>query len=96
MKFRRGFKIEEGEKVLVVEDVIIIGGFVREIIEIVEEYRGEIVVVVGIVDRSGGKVEFGYFLKIFFIFEIEIYEFEECLFCKEGIFIVKFGSRKSK
>ncbi|ADQ04728.1 orotate phosphoribosyltransferase [Caldicellulosiruptor owensensis OL] len=96
MKLRRGFKIEEGEKVLVVEDVVTTGGSVREIIEIVKEYRGEIVAVAGIVDRSGGKVDLGYPLKTLLTLEIETFDPEECPLCKEGIPIVKPGSRKTK
>ncbi|WP_039766822.1 orotate phosphoribosyltransferase [Caldicellulosiruptor sp. F32] len=96
MKLRRGFKIEEGEKVLVVEDVITTGGSVKEIIEIVKENGGEIVGVAGIVDRSGGKVDLGYPLKTLLTLEIETYEPDDCPLCREGIPIVKPGSRKMK
>ena len=37
MVIRRGFHIEKGEKVLVVEDVITTGGSVREVMELVED-----------------------------------------------------------
>ncbi|AZT90328.1 orotate phosphoribosyltransferase [Caldicellulosiruptor changbaiensis] len=96
MKLRRGFKIEEGEKVLVVEDVITTGGSVKEIIEIVKENGGEIVGVAGIVDRSGGKLDLGYPLKTLLTLEIETYEPDDCPLCREGIPIVKPGSRKMK
>ncbi len=96
MKLRRGFKIEEGEKVLVVEDVITTGGSVKEIIEIVKENGGEIVGVAGIIDRSGGKVDLGYPLKTLLTLEIETYEPDDCPLCREGIPIVKPGSRKMK
>lgn len=94
MRLRRGFKIEEGEKVLVVEDVITTGGSVSEIIEIVKEYKGEIVGIAGIVDRSGGKVKFEYPLKTLLTLNIENYEPHECPLCKEGIPLIKPGSRK--
>ncbi|WAM30597.1 orotate phosphoribosyltransferase [Caldicellulosiruptor naganoensis] len=96
MKLRRGFKIEEGEKVLVVEDVITTGGSVKEVIEIVKESRGEIVAVAGIVDRSGGKVDVGYPLKTLLTLNIETYEPDSCPLCREGIPLVKPGSRKVK
>ena len=52
---RRGFKIDNGEKFVVVEDVVTRGGRVQETIDIVRA-RGGIVSVVGvIVDRSGDK-----------------------------------------
>jgi len=96
MKLRRGFKIEEGEKVLVVEDVITTGGSVKEVIELVKESGGEIVAVAGIVDRSGGKVDLGYPLKTLLTLNIETYEPDNCPLCREGILLVKPGSRKIK
>jgi len=96
MKLRRGFKIEEGEKVLVVEDVITTGGSVKEVIELVKESGGEIVAVAGIVDRSGGKVDLGYPLKTLLTLNIETYEPDTCPLCREGIPLVKPGSRKVK
>ena len=55
MTLRRGFSISEGDKVLVVEDVITTGGSVKEVMETVEESGGEVVGVAVIVDRSNGK-----------------------------------------
>ena len=56
MMLRRGFSISEGEKVLVVEDVVTTGGSVKEVMETVEDLGGEVVGVAVIVDRSNGKV----------------------------------------
>ena len=56
MVIRRGFHIEKGEKVLVVEDVITTGGSVREVIELVEDAGGNILGVGVLVDRSNGTV----------------------------------------
>ena len=56
---RRGFKIERGEKILVVEDVVTKGGRVLETIEIVHANGGYVVGVAAIVDRSNGAVKFG-------------------------------------
>lgn len=57
---RRGFKIERGEKILVVEDVVTKGGRVQETIEIVHSHGGYVVGVAAIVDRSNGTVKFGF------------------------------------
>ena len=43
MSLRRGFVINPGEKVLVVEDVTTTGGSVREVIEVVKKYNAKIV-----------------------------------------------------
>ncbi|MEE9574146.1 MAG: orotate phosphoribosyltransferase [Candidatus Neomarinimicrobiota bacterium] len=57
MKLRRGFEIEKGERILVVEDVLTTGGSINEVIEIVKENEGKVSGVGVVVDRSGGNVE---------------------------------------
>ena len=56
MVIRRGFHIDKGEKVLVVEDVITTGGSVREVMDLVEEAGANILGVGVLVDRSNGTV----------------------------------------
>ena len=56
---RRGFKIAEGERLLLVEDVVTKGGRVRETIDIVRSHGGEVAGVAMAVDRSGGTLELG-------------------------------------
>jgi orotate phosphoribosyltransferase len=58
MTLRRGFEINKGEKVLVVEDVVTTGGSVEEVISVVRENGGEVVGVGFIVDRSNGTKKF--------------------------------------
>lgn len=57
MKLRRGFEIEKGERILVVEDVLTTGGSINEVIEIVKENKGKITGVGVVVDRSGGNIK---------------------------------------
>ena len=56
MKLRRGFEIEQGERILIVEDVLTTGGSINEVIEIVKRNDGKIAGVGLVVDRSGGKI----------------------------------------
>ena len=56
MVIRRGFHIDQGEKVLVVEDVITTGGSVKEVINLVEDAGGNILGIGVLVDRSNGTV----------------------------------------
>ncbi|MCJ8191344.1 orotate phosphoribosyltransferase [Sphingomicrobium aestuariivivum] len=51
---RRGFALEKGAKVLMVEDVVTTGLSSREAIEAVAEEGGEVVGEVSLVDRGGG------------------------------------------
>src|SRR5438067_10333494 len=55
LTLRRGFKIDNGEKFLVVEDVVTRGGRVHETIDIVRAHGGAVTAVGVIVDRSGNK-----------------------------------------
>ncbi|MBK1877007.1 orotate phosphoribosyltransferase [Pelagicoccus mobilis] len=55
LELRRGFKIAEGEKVLIVEDVVTRGGRADEAIEIVKQNGGVVAGVGVLVDRSQGN-----------------------------------------
>ena len=56
---RRGFKIGNGEKILVAEDVVTKGGRVQETIDIVRAHSGAVAGVAMVVDRSNGAVDLG-------------------------------------
>ncbi|NLZ38311.1 MAG: orotate phosphoribosyltransferase [Firmicutes bacterium] len=94
MTLRRGFTIEAGEKVLVLEDVVTTGGSVREVIDLVGAWGGEVIGVGSLVDRSNGKVDFGVPYHALIRFNVNAYRPEECPLCKQGIPAVKPGSRK--
>ena len=57
--FRRGFALEAGEKVLLVEDVVTTGLSSREAIAAVEQAGGKVIGAAAIVDRSGGSADLG-------------------------------------
>lgn len=96
MTLRRGFTIEPGQRVLVVEDVVTTGGSVREVLALVKACGGDIVGVGSIVDRTGGKIDFGVPYKSAFSMDITSYEADDCPICKTGAPLVKPGSRGSK
>jgi orotate phosphoribosyltransferase len=54
-EFRRGFRIEPGERVLLVDDILTTGGSLLAMIPAVEALGGEIVECAVLVDRSGGR-----------------------------------------
>ncbi len=94
MTLRRSFEIIQGEKVLVVEDVTTTGSSVREVIGIVNSRQGKVVGVGVLIDRSGGKVDFGIKTEKLLTVDIKTYLPEECPLCKKGIPTVKPGSRE--
>ena len=93
MRLRRGFGIERGEKVLIVEDVITTGGSVLEVKEAVEKSGGEAKAVASLVNRSSGRFKPG--IPYYYCVEVEIpiYKPEECPLCEKGIPVAKPGSR---
>lgn len=95
MKLRRGFSINPGEKILVVEDVVTTGGSVRETIAAVRELGGQVAGVGVLVDRGGGTLDLGVKIEALMIQEVVSYVPEECPLCKEGSVAVKPGSRKA-
>lgn len=94
MTLRRSFEINQGEKVLVVEDITTTGSSVREVMDIVKSREGKVVGVGVLIDRSGGKVDFGVKTEKLLTIDIKTYSPEECPFCKKGIPVVKPGSRE--
>jgi len=93
MTLRRSFEIKEEEKVLVVEDVTTTGSSVREVIDIVKSRKGRVVGVGVLIDRSGGRVNFGVKTEKLLTVDIKTYLPEECPLCKKEIPITKPGSR---
>lgn len=54
-EFRRGFRIEPGERVLLVDDILTTGGSLLAMVPPVEAAGGEIVACLVMADRSGGR-----------------------------------------
>jgi orotate phosphoribosyltransferase len=90
---RRGFKIEKGEKILVVEDVVTKGGRVKETMDIVYQHGGYIVGVATIVDRSNGNVKFGVPFLSLLSLNVETFEPDKLPPDLKGIPVVKPGSK---
>jgi orotate phosphoribosyltransferase len=96
LTLRRGFSINEGENVLVCEDVVTTGGSVFEVIDIVKNSNAKVAGVGFIVDRSNGKVDFGTSQLSTVKLDVKSYLAEDCPLCEKGIELVKPGSRKIK
>jgi len=93
MTLRRSFEIKKGEKVLVVEDVTTTGSSAREVIDIVKSRQAKVVGVGALIDRSGGKVDFGIRYEKLLTIKMNTYEPDNCPLCKNKIPITKPGSR---
>jgi len=58
-QLRRGFTIEKGARVLLVEDIVTTGLSSRECLEAIREFPGDVVGAACLIDRSSGKAELG-------------------------------------
>lgn len=94
MQLRRGYTLQKGEKVVIMEDVITTARTIKETIAAIEEYGVEVVAVGCIVDRTCGKT--GLNIKSLLKIDPVTYEPDNCPLCKESIPLVKPGSRGEK
>jgi len=92
LALRRNLTINKGGKLLVVEEVVPRDGRVQETIDIVRGRGGEVVAVGTLVDRSGGRANFGVPLVSLLKLEIETFEAGTCPLCREGKPLKKPGS----
>jgi orotate phosphoribosyltransferase len=94
--FKRGFTIEPGTRVLIVDDVMTTGKSIFEVIDLVEKYDATIVGIGEFLDRSGGKVKFKYPFKALATVTADDWEPADCPLCAKGDPITQRGSRKFK
>src|SRR6266480_5863728 len=94
-ELRRGFTLHSSERVLIVDDVLTTGLSLRETLSAVERFQPEIVGIEVLIDRSGGDsiTQFGVSCLALLTVLARTYYSEECPMCKEGIPIVKPGTR---
>lgn len=93
MVLRRGFQIEPGEATVVVEDVITTGGSTREVVEICAASGARLIAAGSIIDRSGGSADVGVPRIALQTMQVVAYQPDQCPLCREGIPVLKPGSR---
>ncbi len=93
MKIRRGFHLEDGEKVVIAEDVVTRGTSLLEVIKVVEEAGGKVTGLTSIIDRTSGEVELPLPLHSLARVKVETWEPGDCPLCQQGLDVVKPGSR---
>jgi orotate phosphoribosyltransferase len=93
MVLRRGFALEAGEGVVVVEDVITTGGSTLEVIGAVRAAGATVLAAGSLVDRSGGRAELGVARRSLLSLDVPTYPAEACPLCASGGKPEKPGSR---
>lgn len=95
MQLRRGFAIERGARVLVVEDVVTTGGSVQEVVRLVRAAGAEVVGVGSIIQRAASSpfdVRYESLLRV----QAVAWDVPDCPLCKQGLPAVKPGSRPGR
>jgi len=93
--FKRGFSLAEGQRALIVDDIVTTGRSMVEVIRLLESYKATIVGVGALLDRSGGAVNLGYPLTALTTVSADSWAPGECPLCKDGVELTQRGSRKS-
>lgn len=94
MTLRRGFTVQAGERILVVEDVITTGGSTRDTISALSTAGAKVVAAASIIDRSGGAADVGVPRFSLATLNVPAVSAENCDACSRGEAAVKLGSRK--
>lgn len=93
MTLRRGFSLQKGETVVVVEDVVTTGKSTREVMAVVEAAGARVIGVAALVDRSGGRHGFEVPFESLLRVAVETWSASACPLCAAGSEAVKPGSR---
>ena len=93
LMLRRGFSLEPGETVVVIEDVVTTGGSTRETIEVARAAGARVVGAGAIIDRSGGLQRLDVPFHALAELSLPTYEPASCPLCLAGQPVVKPGSR---
>jgi orotate phosphoribosyltransferase len=91
-RFRRGFNIAPGERVLIVDDITTTGGSLREMLDEVNRHQGQVVAIAVLVLREARPVDLGVPVFPLLRLDIPTYDPANCPMCARGIPIIKPGS----
>ena len=89
--FRRGFSIEAGERVLIVDDILTTGGSLLEVINAVKQLNAVVAGIGVLVDRSDQEIALDapFFSCLRSI--TKTYKADECPLCSMGVPLVRLG-----
>ena len=92
-ELRRGFRLEPGQQVLLMEDVVTTGLSSREAIAAITAAGGEVIHAASLVDRSNGKADLGVPFTPLIRLDVPIYQPDALPPELEAIPAIKPGSR---
>lgn len=92
-RLRRGFRIEPGQKVLMVEDVVTTGKSSMEAVACVQKAGGEVVAEASLIDRSNGAHSLPFPLISLLTLQVQTFTADAVPAALAGVEAVKPGSR---
>ena len=92
MVLKRDFKIEEGEKVLIVDDVLNAGRLTGEAAILARRYGAKTVGIVAIVDRSVNSIPINVPIRALISYPLQLFTPEKCPLCKQKLPLTIPGS----
>lgn len=95
MTLRRGFKIREGERIVIVEDVVTTGKSTKETAEVIKQHGGLVFGFASILNRSGKANPFDSSYESLLKLDLETWEESRCPLCASGVPLDSPGSRYS-
>ncbi len=93
LALRRGLSMREGEKVLMVEDVITTGGSVRELSKLVNDAMATVVGIGALIERGEDR-GFEVQKKVLLRLDASAWEEPDCPLCRKGVKLEAPGSRR--
>lgn len=93
---RRGFEVEKGERVLLVDDVLTRGTSFGEMVALIESLEAEVSGLGVIVDRREKDVQIPVRVAALLQMEVATYEPDACRLCEAGLELDSPGSRHAR
>lgn len=93
MTLRRGFRLNPGEPVVIIEDVVTTGKSTRETADVIARHGGRVAGFASILNRSGKANPFDAPYESLMSLALETYDERDCPLCASGVPIDSPGSR---
>ncbi|MDQ3281708.1 MAG: orotate phosphoribosyltransferase [Acidobacteriota bacterium] len=93
MTLRRGFRLQEGERVVIVEDVVTTGKSTRETADVIAQHGGVVTGFASILNRSGKPNPFDAPYEFLLALDFPTHEESACPHCERGVALDAPGSR---
>ena len=85
MTLKREFRMNQGDRMLVVEDVLTTGRSTSEVVSLSNAYGGKVVGVVAIVDRSTAQLPLTVPVRALISYPLQLFPPESCPLCSQEI-----------